>query len=138
MKHCFALISYLAQLTFNLGVSSPAQCQGCQQKLSFLYSYPNEQVRSINWVKGSAYVPIGFLYASDDQLLRFTAAENYQDRVIWQPEEPASITIRDLSMSDTDVYLCIVLFNSGRFISDFTYLNSSAPACKPFTRKTDY
>ena len=118
-----------AQLTFNRGVSSPPQCQGCQQTLSFLYSYPSEVILSINWLKGSSYLSIGYVSVNSGEL-RFIGVNGYENRITWQSNDPASITISDLTANDTDTYWCFVYFQSGNYIVDSTYLNTSSPLCK--------
>ena len=116
-------------LTFNLGISSPPQCQGCRQTLSFRYSYPSEKVTSINWLKGQSYKSIGYVSVENSEL-KFVGVNGYENRITWQPADPASITISDLTVNDTDIYWCFVYFESGHYIADSTYFNSSDPLRK--------
>ena len=116
-------------LTFNRGISSPPQCQGCRQTLSFRYSYPAEVIKSINWLKGISYLSIGYVIFENSEL-KFVGVNGYESRIAWNSDDPASITINDLTADDSDVYWCFVYFESGHYIANSTFLNSSSPLCK--------
>ena len=118
------LFIFSAQLTFNRGVSSPAQCQSCEQTIAFRYVYPAETVVSISWIVGGVY--LGYTYM-DGSKLQMITLEGYEGRLSWQESDPASLTLRGLTANDTGQYWCYVLFQSGNFIADSTYLNTSSP-----------
>ena len=117
-------------LTFN-EISSPSQCQGCQRSLIFRFFYPTENVRSIAWLKGNKLIPIASAFPLDEvSELTLFPGEGYENRVLWDREDVASITLIDLRTNDSDVYTCFVLFSSRDYITNITYLDTSRQSCK--------
>lgn len=119
----------LGQLTFNLGISSPQQCQGCTRTLSFRFSYPSENITAINWYKGLQYSMVAYAYYTDGQLVLYPT-EFYHQRLSYEQSDPGSFTLMDVHYTDTDNYWCYVLFESQNYIIGSTFLNVSESLCK--------
>jgi hypothetical protein len=116
-------------LTFSY-IDSPAQCQSCQQKLTFQYFYPSETIQAINWFKESDNFLVGYAHDADNKLIFVAGESGYANRITWDETDPASFTLSDLTATDTDSYLCYVIFKSGNYIKNSTFLDTSSPLCK--------